>query len=140
MAARFLLSLVTTELVRDQLPPDLALRYLGVHRLRDLTRPEQIFQLFAPDLPTDFSPLNTLDQRRHNLPAQPSALIGREWEVTNICALLGRDDVRLVTLTGPGGAGKTRLALHVAAELLDQFSDRVYCVALARCRRHLAYS
>jgi predicted ATPase/class 3 adenylate cyclase/DNA-binding CsgD family transcriptional regulator len=128
---QILLSLVTTELVRDQLPPDLALRDLGVHRLRDLTRPEQIFQLVAPDLPADFSPLNTLDQRRHNLPAQPSALIGREWEVTNICALLSRDDVGLVTLTGPGGAGKTRLALHVAAELLDQFSDGVYCVALA---------
>ena len=65
------------------------------------------------------------------MPAQPSALIGREWEVTNLCALLGRDDVGLVTLTGPGGVGKTRLALHVAAELLDQFSDGVYCVALA---------
>jgi len=131
MAARFLLSLVTAELVRDYVPPDQALRDLGVHRLRDLTRAEQIFQLVAFDLPADFPPLNTLDRRPHNLPSQPTALIGREWEITNICNLLCRDDIRLVTITGPGGAGKTRLALHAAAELLDRFSDGVYYVALA---------
>jgi predicted ATPase/class 3 adenylate cyclase/DNA-binding CsgD family transcriptional regulator len=131
---QILLSLVTAELVRDQLPPDQTLRDLGVHRLRDLSRPEQIFQLVGPNLPADFPPLNTLDRRPHNLPYQPTALIGREWEVTNICTLLCRDDVRLVTLTGPGGCGKTRLALHTAAELLDQFSDGVYFVALAPTR------
>jgi predicted ATPase/class 3 adenylate cyclase/DNA-binding CsgD family transcriptional regulator len=126
-----LLSLVTAELVRDQLAPDLALRDLGVYRLRDLSRPEQIFQLVAPDLPADFPPLRTLDRHAHNLPAQPTTLIGREWQVTNVGNLLGRGDVRLVTLTGPGGCGKTRLALHAAAELLDHFDDGVYFVALA---------
>jgi predicted ATPase/class 3 adenylate cyclase len=128
---QILLSMATAELVRDHLPPDLTLRDLGAHRLRDLTRPERIFQLIAPALPTNFPPLSTLDHRPHNLPAQPTPLIGREWELTNICNLLGRDDVQLVTLTGPGGAGKTRLALHAAAELLDQFGDGVYLVALA---------
>ncbi|MCL4258408.1 MAG: tetratricopeptide repeat protein [Anaerolineales bacterium] len=128
---QILLSLVTAELVRDQLAPDLTLRDLGLHRLRDLTRPEQIFQLLAPDLPADFPSLHTLAYHPQNLPAQPTGLIGREWEVTNICNLLGRDDVRLVTLTGAGGCGKTRLALHAVVELLDQFSDGVYFVGLA---------
>ncbi len=116
---QILLSLATAELVREQLPPDADLRDLGAHRLKDLSRPEQIFQLVTPDLPTDFPPLNTLDARRTNLPAQPTTLIGREQEVATVCALLRRPDVRLVTLTGPGGTGKTRLGLQAAAELAD---------------------
>lgn len=128
---QILLSSVTAELVRDQLSPGLILRDLGAHRLRDLSRPQQIFQLVAPDLPADFLPLNTLDHRPHNLPAQANALINREWEISSIRNLLRRNDVRLMTLTGPGGVGKTRLALHAVAELLDQFSDGVFFVALA---------
>lgn len=128
---QILLSSVTAELVRDQLPPDLTLRDLGLHRLRDLSRPQPIFQLAAPDLPMDFLPLDTLDPHLHNLPAQANALVDREWETTNIHTLLRRDDVRLMTLTGPGGVGKTRLALHAAAALLDQFSHGVYFIKLA---------
>ena len=128
---QILLSLATEELVREQLPPEVALRDLGVHRLKDLSLPEQIFQLVAPDLPSSFPPLQTLDAHRTNLPAQPTPLIGREREIAAMAALLRRADVRLVTLTGPGGTGKTRLALQVAAELLDDFADGVYFVNLA---------
>jgi predicted ATPase/class 3 adenylate cyclase len=133
-----LLSLATTELVREHLPPDTELRNLGLHRLKDLSRPEQIFQLVVPDLPDAFPSLNTLNMRHTNLPAQPTALIGRDREVATVCAQLRRNankgrgsEVRLVTLTGTGGTGKTRLGFQVAAELLDTFIDGVYFVNLA---------
>jgi predicted ATPase/class 3 adenylate cyclase len=126
-----LLSAATQELVRDQLPPDVTLRDMDVHRLKDLTRGERLFQLVAPDLPSDFLPLKTLDLHLHNLPIQPTALIGREQAVATICAVLQRSDVRLVTLTGPGGTGKTRLAVQVAAELVGAFRDGVWFVNLA---------
>jgi len=126
-----LLSAATQELVRDQLPPDVTLRDMDVHRLKDLTRPERLFQLVAPDLPADFLPLKTLDLQPHNLPVQPTALIGREQAVATICAVLQRSDVRLVTLTGPGGTGKTRLAVQVAAEVIGAFRDGVWFVNLA---------
>jgi predicted ATPase len=103
---------------------------LGEHRLRDLARPEQVFQLAAPDLPSDFPPLRSLDARPHNLPIQPTELIGRGREVAAVTGLL-RGEARLVTLTGPGGTGKTRLALQVAAEMLDGFADGIWFVNLA---------
>jgi predicted ATPase/class 3 adenylate cyclase len=114
---QILLSLAAEELVREQLPPEVALRDLGIHRLKDLSLPEQIFQVVAPDLPSSFAPLQTLDTQRTNLPAQPTPLIGRGREIAATTALLRRADVRLVTLSGPGGTGKTRLGLQVAAEL-----------------------
>ena len=126
-----LLSAATQELVRDQLPPDMTLRDMGAHRLKDLTRPEHLFQLVAADLPAVFLPLKTLDLHPHNLPVQPTAFIGREQAIASISSLLQRHDVRLLTLTGPGGTGKTRLSIQVAAELLDRFADGVWFVNLA---------
>jgi predicted ATPase/transcriptional regulator with XRE-family HTH domain len=86
----------------------------------------------SPDLPADSPPLNALDRHAHNLPIQLTPLLGREQEVAAVVALLRRADVRLVTLTGPGGVGKTRLALQVAAELTDDFLDGVWLVSLSR--------
>lgn len=126
-----LLSLATQELVRDQVPEGVQLRDLGSHRLRDLIRPEEIFQVVAPPLQVDFPPLKTLDARPHNLQTQPTPLIGREREVEQVCTQIRREQVRLLTLTGPGGTGKTRLALQIAADLLDDYKDGVYFVALA---------
>jgi predicted ATPase/class 3 adenylate cyclase len=126
-----LLSRTTVELVRDHLPDDVTLRDLREQHLKDLSRPEHIFQLITPDLPAGFPPLNTLDSRRTNLPAQPTPLIGRDQEVIAVRELLRQVEKRLVTLTGPGGTGKTRLALQVAAEALDDFADGVWFVDLA---------
>src|SRR5262249_37319103 len=84
--SQMLLSLVTQELVRNHLPPDVVLQDLGSYRLKDLERPEQIFQLVADDLPPEFPPLRALEARPSNLPAQPTALIGREAELTGITA------------------------------------------------------
>ncbi|MDQ4078820.1 MAG: adenylate/guanylate cyclase domain-containing protein, partial [Chloroflexota bacterium] len=120
-----LLSLTTVRLASDTLPEGASLRDLGQHRLKDLTQPEQIFQLVVPGLPADFPPLQSLGARPHNLPTLPTPLIGREQELATLVELLERETVRLVTVTGPGGMGKTRISLQVAAELLDDFPDGV---------------
>jgi predicted ATPase/class 3 adenylate cyclase len=130
-SGQILLSSAAQELVRDQLPDQVSLRDLGDHRLKDLTRPERIFQVVVPDLPADFPPLKTLDVRPHNLPAQTTSFIGREAEVAAVVQELARTDVRLLTLTGPGGTGKTRLSLQVAADVLEEFADGVFFVSLA---------
>jgi predicted ATPase/class 3 adenylate cyclase len=126
-----LLSAATWELARDHLPPDATLRDLGEHWLKGLPRPEQVYQLVAPDLPSDFPTLATFDRPLTNLPAQTSTFIGREREVVALREMLRSADARLVTLTGPGGTGKTRLSLQAAAELLDDFHDGVWFVNLA---------
>ena len=126
-----LLSLPTQELVRDQLPTQTSLRDLGEHRLKDLFRPERVFQLLAAGLPSEFPPLRTLDAFRNNLPLQPTPLIGREKEVSEVCDLMRLEETRLLTLTGPGGTGKTRLALQAAADLLDDFPDGTFFAPLA---------
>jgi class 3 adenylate cyclase len=126
-----LLSLPSQELVRDQLPGGTTLRDLGEHRLKDLFRPERVFQLVSPDLPSEFPPLRTLEAYRNNLPLQPTPLLGREKEVSEVRDLLRHDEKRLLTLTGPGGTGKTRVALQAAADLLDDFPDGTYFVSLA---------
>ncbi len=126
-----LLSLPTEELVRDTLPPGLRLLAMGEHRLKDLLRQETVFQVAAPDLPESFPPLKSLGARPNNLPVQLTPMVGRQEELTELSRMLRRDGLRLVTLTGPGGTGKTRLSLQAAAEALDDFSDGVYFVPLA---------
>src|SRR5262249_54047538 len=126
-----LLSQTTRELVEQTLPVGVSLRNLGAHRLKDLQQPSHLFQLVIPGLPADFPPLKTLDSSPNNLPLQPTPFLGREKVVDAIGQLLLRDSSRLVTLTGPGGIGKPRLALQVAAELAEHFPDGTWFVSLA---------
>jgi class 3 adenylate cyclase len=114
-----LLSQTVQQLTRGALPAGSELRDLGVHRLRDLLEPEHVFQLVHPDLPAEFPSLKSLEHRPNNLPRQPTPFLGREREVGDVVGLLQKDNVQLVTLVGPGGTGKTRLGLQVAAELSD---------------------
>jgi ATP-dependent Clp protease ATP-binding subunit ClpA len=121
-----LLSHAIQELVRDELPSGTNLRDLGEKRRKVLFRPERVFQVIAPGLPAEFPPLRTLDAYRNNLPLQPTPLVGREREVEAVCERLRSPDVRLLTLVGPGGTGKTRVGLQAAAELLEDFPDGVF--------------
>ena len=120
---------ITADLVQGDMPPRSSLRDLGAHRLKDLTQPEQVYQLVAPDLRVDFPPLRSLNALPNNLPLQLTSFVGRETEVAEIVALLEKS--RLVTLVGTGGIGKTRTALQVAADLLDGSGDGVWFVDLA---------
>jgi len=121
------LSESTKALLGHSLPADVKLRDLGSYHLKDLEHDESIFQVITPDLPSDFPPLRTADVPT-NLPAQHSEFVGRPDEVEEVVHLL--TEHRLVTLTGAGGTGKTRLAVHVAGQLIDRFHDGVYFVAL----------
>jgi predicted ATPase/class 3 adenylate cyclase/DNA-binding CsgD family transcriptional regulator len=127
-----LLTQATCELVWDDLPCGASLRDLGEHRFKDLVRVEHIYQLEAPDLPSDFPPIKTLEAFPHNLPVQLTSFIGREMEMMDIRLLLLVDKARLVTLTGSGGTGKTRLALQAAADLLEAYKDGVWLVELSQ--------
>ena len=126
-----LLSESSAGLVRETMPPGATLRDLGSHRLKDLGRPERLFQLVASGLKQDFSPLRSLDNPElpNNLPASLSPFIGRAVELSEVRTMIAES--RLVTLTGAGGSGKTRLALQVAAELLGGGGDGVWYVELA---------
>ena len=129
LGGQILVSLATAELVRDHLPKGTTLRDLGAHRLKDLIRPEHIFQVIVPDLPAEFLPLKTLDTHPNNLPIQLTSFVGREQEMARVKEILG--GARFLTLTGTGGTGKTRLAIQVAAELIDEFPDGVWFIELA---------
>jgi hypothetical protein len=126
-----LLSSAAAGLVEDTLPGEVTLRDLGSHRLKDLGRPETIFQLVTEGLTSEFAPLRSLDnpELTNNLPASLNPFIGRSAELAEVRGLVM--DSRLVTLTGAGGSGKTRLALQVAAELLDGSGEGVWFVELA---------
>jgi len=126
---QMLLTLATEELVRDHLPEGISLRDLGERRLRDLNRPERVFQIVTADLPSDFPPLRSLEIFPNNLPVQLTSFIGREKEMAEVKRLLGT--THLLTLTGTGGTGKTRLSMQVAADMLDQFPDGVWLIELA---------
>ncbi len=126
---QILISEVTAALVGAHLPRNATLTDLGSHRLKGLSVPEKMFQLNHPDLPDEFPPLACLDTFQHNLPIQLTSFIGREQEMEKARQSLA--ETRLLTLLGPGGTGKTRLALQVAADLVEQFPDGVWFVELA---------
>src|SRR5438034_5266216 len=134
-----LLSQTTRDLVEYDLPEGVSLRDLGEHHLKDLEQAVHLYQAVIAGLPADFPPLRTHDRRSDTLPVQLTPLIAREHEVTAVVRLLRREKVRLVTFTGPGGTGKTRLALQVASclrargakELGDVFVGGVFFVSLA---------
>src|SRR5438874_17433 len=126
---QILLSGVTAGIVRGMLPNDSSLIDLGQHRLRDVVEMEHVFQLTHPELRSDFPPLKSVSNFRQNLPVQLTSFVGRERERRNVRALL--DSNRVVTLVGSGGCGKTRLAIQVGADLLEQFPDGVRFVDLA---------
>jgi predicted ATPase/class 3 adenylate cyclase len=125
-----LLSRTTAELVREELG-DSSLRGLGTHRLKDLAEPERIFQLVHPGLLAEFPPLKSLGSMLHNLPVELTSFIGREQELGVLRDSLRDPRVRLITLTGPGGVGKTRLSLRLARDVVDGFAGGVYFVPLA---------
>ena len=112
--------------------PNAAVRDLGSHRFKDIIKPESVYQVVASGLGADCPPIRSLDARPNNLPAQPSDFVGREREAREIADLL--ESARLVTLTGPGGTGKTRLAVHVATTVLGRFEHGVVYVPLDALR------
>ncbi len=125
---QILVSAATTALVSRRLPSDLTLRPLGGHGLKDLSEPEPIHQLDVGGLPTDFPPLRTIDLAAGNLPIQLTSFVGRSTELAEAKDFLDRS--RLITLTGPGGTGKTRLATQLAAEVAAGFADGAFFVPL----------
>ncbi len=126
---QILLTQPTRDLVVEDLPEGVHIRDLGEHRLKDLGRPHRLFQVVAPNLRADFPPLKSLDALPHNLPIHLTSFIGREREIAELKRLLSQS--RLLTLTGLGGTGKTRLALQVAADVLLEYHDGVWFVDLA---------
>lgn len=126
---QILLSEATHILIEEDLPPGASLRDLGEHRLKDLTRPVRLSQVIVAGLPADFPPLRLLSILPNNLPIQLTSFVGRDREMAEVKHLLAT--TRSLTLTGTGGCGKTRLALQMAADLLDEFPDGVWLVELA---------
>jgi predicted ATPase/class 3 adenylate cyclase/uncharacterized protein HemY len=124
-----LLSLTTASLVQDSLPDGTSLRDLGEYNLRDIQRPERIFQLVIDQLPADFPPLRADEGLHTNLPSMLSSFVGRGEEISEVKRLLQEN--RLLTISGPGGSGKTRLALQVGTQLIDHYTGGVWLVDLA---------
>jgi predicted ATPase len=127
---QILLSQTTHDLIKDRLPDGTELRDMGERRLKDIFQPEQLYQVTAPNLLSEFPPLTTLETFKHNLPAQLTSFIGREGEIAEAQKLLS--STRILTFIGPGGTGKTRLSLQVAAKQLSEFKDGVWFIELAQ--------
>ena len=123
-----LVSITTRDLLGGQVPDGAIVRDLGEHRLKDLPHPERLFQVSGPDLPTEFPPLRSIDNWPNNLPRHLSTFIGREDALGEVSSQLGKTP--LLTLTGPGGVGKTRLAMEAAANAMDEFPDGAWVVEL----------
>ena len=136
-----LLSRATCDLVTSALPEGVQLRDLGDFRLKDIAGPHQLFQLVIPEIPADFPPLAASSSRRllQNLPSPATSFIGREAEVAAVSDLLCQEDVRMVTLMGTAGVGKTRLALQVASQLSSLFNDGVCFVPLEQVSNAKAF-
>jgi predicted ATPase/class 3 adenylate cyclase len=126
---QILLSSASVELLRGELPESVELRDMGEHRLKGLLVPERLWQVNAPDLPSEFPALQSLNTIPHNLPVQVNRFIGRERELTHTKKLLTSS--HLLTLIGPGGTGKTRLSLQLAAEVLPEYAQGIWLVELA---------
>lgn len=127
---QILLSQTTRDLVKDRQSAKTELRDMGEHRLKDIFKPEHLYQVVAANLHSEFPPLKTLDAQNHNLPEQLTSFIGREHELTEARKLLA--STRILTFIGPGGTGKTRLSLQIAAEQISEFKDGVWLIELAR--------
>ena len=128
---QILVSLATQQLLRYYLPEGTTLKDMDRHQLKDLLEPEHIFQVMHDGLQSDFPPLITLDEWPNNLPRQQTPLIGREAAIASTCRTIREEPTRrLFTLLGEGGIGKTRLAIQVAAEMVQDFEDGAYFVAL----------
>lgn len=128
-AGQILLSRATAEAARGRLPSEASTRDLGLHRLKDLSGPERIYQLMHPDLPGEFPALQTLDQRRHNLPVALSDFVDRPLELAEVTGLLGEH--RMVVIVGPEGCGKTRIALQAGADAVEHFPDGIWHISAA---------
>lgn len=126
---QILVSEATRTALGGTLPEGASFRDLGTHQMKDLVQPEHLYQVVIPGLPSEFPPLLSVSARPHNLPLQLTTFVGRDREMAELGRLMGRS--RLVTLTGPGGAGKTRLALQLGAAALDRFPDGVWLIELA---------
>jgi len=129
---QILLSQIAADLLSDKLPAKVQLRDMGERRLKDITQPVHLYQLTAPDLPSDFPPLATEEVTNHNLPTQLTAFIGRETELASLKALLADDRNRLITIVAPGGMGKTRLSLETARQMAPAFPQGIFFVPLDR--------
>ncbi|MBK8380588.1 MAG: tetratricopeptide repeat protein [Ignavibacteria bacterium] len=117
------------EKVKFNIAGQISFRDLGERRLKDLIQPVKLYQILSPGIPSEFPPLKTLDARANNLPRQLTNFIGREYEIPEIKKILAVS--RLLTLSGPGGTGKTRLSLQIAADVIDEFANGVWIVELA---------
>ena len=128
---QILVSNVVQELIRESLPPNVSLKAMGEHSLRDLAQPETVFQLIHPEITAEFPALRSLQNAElpNNLPQQVTSFIGREKEMADVKRLLY--STRLLSLIAMGGSGKSRLSLQVAADLLEEYKDGVWLVELA---------